>query len=53
MLLPFVHENSPFLMGSGLLVNNCDHNFMKVVHNDYYHDVFLEFDNGLYGLMPS
>ena len=41
-LLPFVYENSHFY-----------HNFMKLVHNILYHYIFLEFDNVLYGSMPS
>ena len=28
--------------------SNFDHNLMKLAHNVKYHNVFLEFDNGLY-----
>ena len=42
-----------FTLFDGVWSQYFDHNFMKIVHNVYYHDVFLEFDNGLYGLRPS
>ena len=33
--------------------NSFDQNFMKLCHIVCYHDVFFNFDNGLYGTIKS